>query len=80
VVGRNAAVPGQVLIVTGPSSAGKSTVAQRIAEHSTEPSVHLHGDDFFKALKAGRLRGWIAGAEPQHEKSTLHLLSISPVH
>jgi predicted kinase len=56
-----------VLILTGPSAAGKTTVAQRIAENSTEPSVHLHADDFFKALKAGRLRGWIAGAEPQHE-------------
>jgi chloramphenicol 3-O-phosphotransferase len=66
-VGRNAAVPGEVLIVTGPSAAGKTTVAQRIAENSTEPSVHLHADDFFKALKAGRMRGWIAGAEPQHE-------------
>ena len=59
--------PGEVLIVTGPSAAGKTTVAQRLAEESAEPSVHLHADDFFKALKAGRLRGWIAGAEPQHE-------------
>lgn len=66
-VGRNAAVAGEVLIVTGPSAAGKTTVAQRLAEESTEPSVHLHTDDFFKALKVGRRRGWIAGAEPQHE-------------
>jgi Chloramphenicol phosphotransferase-like protein len=56
-----------VLILTGPSSAGKTTVARRLVEESTEPSVHLHSDDFFKALKAGRLRGWVAGAEPQHE-------------
>jgi chloramphenicol 3-O-phosphotransferase len=66
-VGRTAAVPGEVLIVTGPSAAGKTTVTQRLAEESAEPSVHLHTDDFFKALKAGRLRGWMAGAEPQHE-------------
>ncbi len=29
--------------------------------------MHLHADDFFKALKTGRLRGWMDGAEPQHE-------------
>jgi predicted kinase len=66
-VGRNGTVLGEVLIITGPSAAGKTTVAQRLAEESTEPSVHLHADDFFKSLKAGRLRGWVPGAEPQHE-------------
>jgi hypothetical protein len=38
-----------------------------IAERSEERSVHLHGDDFFHALKAGRLRGWEDGSGPQHE-------------
>jgi chloramphenicol 3-O-phosphotransferase len=58
---------GDVLIVTGPAAAGKTTAARRLAEESSEPSVHLQADDFFHALKKGRLRGWVDGAEPQHE-------------
>jgi chloramphenicol 3-O-phosphotransferase len=55
------------LVVTGPAASGKTSVARLLAEQSTEPSVHLQGDDFFRALKVGRLRGWEEGAEPQHE-------------
>jgi chloramphenicol 3-O-phosphotransferase len=55
------------VIVNGPAASGKTTAARALAEQSTEPSVHLHGDDFFRALKVGRLRGWEDGAVPQHE-------------
>jgi predicted kinase len=55
------------VIVTGPAASGKTTAARLLAEQSSEPSVHLHGDDFFRALKVGRLRGWEDGAVPQHE-------------
>jgi chloramphenicol 3-O-phosphotransferase len=53
--------------VTGPAASGKTSVARLLAQQSTEPSVHLQGDDFFRALKVGRLRGWEEGATPQHE-------------
>jgi chloramphenicol 3-O-phosphotransferase len=55
------------LIVTGPAASGKTSAARTLAEHSTEPSVHLQGDDFFRSLKVGRRRGWEEGAAPQHE-------------
>jgi chloramphenicol 3-O-phosphotransferase len=66
-IGRGTREPGPVLIVTGPAASGKSAVALQLAELSEERSVHLHADDFFHALKAGRLRGWEDGAEPQHQ-------------
>jgi predicted kinase len=66
-IGRGTNERGSILIVTGPAASGKTTAARLLAEQSTEPSVHLHGDDFFRALKVGRRRGWEEGAEPQHE-------------
>jgi chloramphenicol 3-O-phosphotransferase len=66
-VGRGTSERGSILIVTGPAASGKTSVARQIAETSAEPSVHLHGDDFFHALKVGRLRGWEDGSTPQHE-------------
>jgi chloramphenicol 3-O-phosphotransferase len=58
---------GEILLVTGPAASGKTSTALRIATESAEPSVHLHADDFFHALKVGRLRGWEEGATSQHE-------------
>lgn len=55
------------MIVTGPAASGKTSVARLLADRSDEPSVHLQGDDFFRSLKIGRLRGWEAGSTPQHE-------------
>lgn len=66
-IGRKTEERGLVLIITGPAASGKTSVARQIAEHSADPSVHLHGDDFFRALKVGRLRGWEEGSTPQHE-------------
>jgi predicted kinase len=43
----------QVLIVTGAMAAGKSTLAQALAER-LEKSVHLRGDVFRKMIVAGR--------------------------
>jgi len=47
-----AALP-QVLIVTGAMAAGKSTVAQGVAER-LERSVHLRGDVFRRMIVSGR--------------------------
>lgn len=66
-IGRGTPDRGEILIVTGPAASGKTSVALRLAETSEERSVHLHTDDFFHALKVGRLRGWEDGAEPQHQ-------------
>lgn len=44
----------RVLIVTGAMAAGKSTVAQALAERLTN-AVHLRGDAFRKMIVSGRL-------------------------
>jgi chloramphenicol 3-O-phosphotransferase len=66
-VARGTEERGEIFIVTGPAASGKTSTALRLATESEEPSVHLHADDFFHALKVGRLRGWEAGATSQHE-------------
>lgn len=43
----------QIIVVTGGMAAGKSTVAQALAEHLPR-SVHLHGDIFRKMVVSGR--------------------------
>ena len=61
-VGRGTDERGSIVIVSGPAASGKSSAARLLAQEWSEPSVHLQGDDFFRALKVGRLRGWEDGA------------------
>ncbi|MEV6381789.1 AAA family ATPase [Streptomyces sp. NPDC051773] len=60
---------GQVIVLAGPPGAGKSTVAQLLADHLS-PSVHLHSDDFWRYIK----QGWIAPYLPEaHEQNQVVL-------
>ncbi len=43
-----------VHLVTGIQAAGKSTVAQALAERLPGPTVHVHGDQFRRWIVAGR--------------------------
>ncbi|MEU6224706.1 AAA family ATPase [Streptomyces sp. NPDC047042] len=58
--------PGQVIVLTGPPGAGKSTVARLLADRLT-PSVHLHGDDFWGYIKQGRLAPYLPEAHQQNQ-------------
>ncbi len=59
-------VVGELLIVTGPPGAGKSTVAPPLAEHRT-PSVLIEGDEFFGFLRRGRIEPWLVESRHQNE-------------
>jgi len=45
--------PGDILVITGIMAAGKSTIAQALAEH-WKPSVHLRGDLFRRMIVNGQ--------------------------
>ena len=57
---------GELLIVTGPPGAGKSTAAALLVEQR-EPSVLVEGDDFFRFLRRGRIEPWLDAAQVQNE-------------
>jgi predicted kinase len=57
---------GWVTVVTGAPGAGKSTVARQLAERFS-PSVHLHTDDFWAAIKQGAIAPYLPEAHRQNE-------------
>ena len=55
-----------LLIVTGPPGAGKSTVAAALVE-GFEPSALVAGDEFFATVKRGFIPPWTKEAHEQNE-------------
>jgi predicted kinase len=58
---------GSLLILTGPPGAGKSTVARLLAEASTVPTVHLHTDDFYAAIRKGFIAPHLPESHAQNQ-------------
>ena len=56
---------GQLVLVTGPPGAGKSTVATLLATMRA-PSVLVEGDVFFRFLCEGRIDPWLAESDAQN--------------
>jgi adenylate kinase family enzyme len=57
---------GDLVVVTGPPGAGKSTVAKALVDRF-ESSVLVEGDDFFAFLSNGRIQPWLPEAHRQNE-------------
>jgi cytidylate kinase len=60
---------GDLLVVTGPPGAGKSTVAALLVTHF-EPSALVAGDVFFAFLERGAIAPWLPEAHAQNEVVT----------
>jgi len=56
---------GSILLVGGPPGAGKSTVAELVAQ-GFERSVHLHTDDFYAWIARGYVEPWKAESLTQN--------------
>jgi chloramphenicol 3-O-phosphotransferase len=56
-----------VLVLTGPPGSGKSTVAHILTESAASPTVHLHTDDFYAAIKSGFVPPYLPEAQRQNE-------------
>ncbi|GAA3885110.1 AAA family ATPase [Streptomyces sedi] len=60
----------RIILVSGPSGAGKTTVARLLAESGPSPSVHLHTDDFYAAIRQGALVPYLPEAHEQNRTVT----------
>ncbi|WP_031516139.1 AAA family ATPase [Streptomyces sp. NRRL F-5123] len=60
----------EIIVVSGPSGVGKSTVAGILAGSRLAPAVHLHTDDFYAAVKQGFVAPYLPEAKEQNEVVT----------
>ena len=58
---------GDVIILTGPPAAGKTTVAQLLATEASVPTVHLTTDLFYRSIRAGFVLPFLPEAQRQNE-------------
>jgi cytidylate kinase len=60
-------VNGEVIILTGPPGAGKTTVAGLLASNASTPTVHLTTDLFYRAIRTGFVLPFLPEAQRQNE-------------
>jgi len=60
---------GDVLVISGPPGAGKSTVGELVVDRF-DPSVLVEGDAFFQVLRRGAVAPWLPESAAQNELIT----------
>jgi cytidylate kinase len=58
---------GEVIILTGPPAAGKTTVAELLAANASTPTVHLTTDLFYRSIRTGFVLPFLPEAQRQNE-------------
>ncbi|MGV0742310.1 AAA family ATPase [Mycolicibacterium sp. XJ870] len=58
---------GELIILTGPPGAGKTTIAELVASAPAKPTVHLTTDQFYRAIRAGYIPPYLPEAHGQNE-------------
>jgi cytidylate kinase len=60
-------VHGEVIILTGPPGAGKTTVAGLLATEASGPTVQLTTDQFYRSIRTGFVLPFLPEAKRQNE-------------
>jgi cytidylate kinase len=60
-------VNSNVVILTGPPAAGKTTVAELVAASASRPTVHLTTDLFYRSIRTGFVLPFLPEAQRQNE-------------
>ncbi len=67
----------EVLILTGPPGAGKSTVADALVRAFGSPAVHLDSDAFWHFIKQGWIAPYLSEAQAQNQ---VVIEVLAPLH